>query len=102
MITTEIFLAGLMIVSTLTGLVTEAIKKIVAERNVKYRPNTVAGIVAAILSAIVGVCYVVLAGITFDARIIVYIVALIFFSWLCAMVGYDKVIDMFKNTNKKG
>ena len=103
MITMEIFLTGLMIVSTLTGLVTEAIKKIMAERNVEHRPNTIAGIVAAVLSAIIGIGYVVFAGITFDARIVAYIVALIFFSWLCAMVGYDKVVDMFKNnTNKKG
>lgn len=101
MITMEIFLAGLMIVSTLTGLVTEAIKKIVAEQNTGFRPNTIAGIVAVVLSAIVGIGYVIVARITFDALIVVYIVSLIFFSWLCAMVGYDKVVGMFKNTNKK-
>lgn len=102
MITMDIFLLGLMIVSTLTGLVTEAVKKIMAERNCEYRPNTIAGIVASALSAVIGICYVVLAGITFNAQIVVYIIALIFMSWLCAMVGYDKVIGLFKNTNKKG
>lgn len=102
MITMDVFLIGLMIVSTLTGLVTEAVKKIVAERNAECRPNTVSGIVAAILSAGVGICYVVLAGISFNAQIVVYIVALMFMSWLCAMVGYDKVVQIIKNTNKKG
>ena len=101
MITMDIFLLGLMIVSTFTGLVTEAIKKIVAERNVAYRPNTVAGIVAAILSAGLGVGYVVVTGITFTAQIVVYIVALMFIGWLGAMVGYDKITDLFKKTNKK-
>lgn len=102
MITMDVFLIGLMIVSTLTGLVTEAVKKIIAERNAECRPNTIAGIVAAVLSAGIGVCYVVLASISFTAQIVVYIVALIFMSWLCAMVGYDKVIGVIKNTNKKG
>ena len=102
MITIDVFLIGLMVVSTLTGLVTEAIKKIVAERNGTYRPNTIAGIVAAVLSAVVGIGYVLFAGLTFSTQIIVCIVALIFMSWLCAMVGYDKVIELFKNTNKKG
>lgn len=102
MITIDIFLTGLMIVSVLTGLVTEAVKKIVSERNVEYRPNTIAGIVAAILSAAIGIGYVVLAGITFTAQIVVCIIALTFMGWLCAMVGYDKVIGVFKNTNKKG
>lgn len=102
MITIDIFLTGLMIVSFLTGLVTEAVKKIVSERNVEYRPNTIAGIAAAILSAAIGIGYVVLAGIGFTSQIIVCIIALTFMGWLCAMVGYDKVIGVFKNTNKKG
>lgn len=102
MITMDIFLLGVMIVSTFTGLVTEAIKKIVAERTGTYRPNTIAGIVAAILSAGLGIGYTILAGISFTAQIVVYIVALIFIGWLGAMVGYDKITDLFNKTNKKG
>lgn len=102
MITIDIFLLGLMIVSTLTGLVTEGVKKILIECKVEYRANTVAGIVAAVLSAGVGIGYSVLAGVSFSAQTTVCIVALMFMSWLCAMVGYDKVIGLFNNTNKKG
>lgn len=102
MITTDIFLLGLMIVSTLTGLVTEAVKKIMAERNKEYRPNTIAGIVAAILSACLGAGYVIISGIAFSAQIVVYIIALMFIGWLGAMVGYDKITDLFNKTNKKG
>lgn len=101
MITIEVFLVGLMIVSTLTGLVTEAIKKIVSERNVEYRPNTIAGIVAAVLSAGIGIGYTVFMQMAFNPQIIVCIVALTFMGWLCAMVGYDKVLGLFKNTTKK-
>lgn len=96
MINFEIFLAGLMIVSTLTGLVTEAIKKILVEYNVKYRANTLAGIVSAVLSAAVGVGYVVFISGQFTVQVIICIIALVFLSWLCSMVGYDKVIGLFK------
>lgn len=95
MITFEIFLTGLMIISALTGLVTEAVKKILDEHGKKYLSNTLAGIVAAVLSLLVGVGYIVLAGITFTMQIVVCIIALILLSWLCAMVGYDKVVACF-------
>lgn len=93
MVSFETFLFGLLIVSTLTGLVTEAVKKIIVERNATYRANTIAGLVSLILSAAVGVGYILLSGIGFTTPIIIYLIALIFMSWLCAMVGYDKVIQ---------
>ena len=98
---TEIFLIGLMFISTLTGLVTEAIKKIFTEHNKTYHSNTISGIVSAILSVCVGVGYIIVQNIGFTAQNIVYIVALVFMSWLCAMVGYDKIIGQFKNTKKE-
>lgn len=101
MITFDVFLVGLMVVSTLTSLVTEAIKKILAERESKYNANTLAGIVAVILSAGIGAGYIVLTGTSFTSQIVVCIIALMFMSWLCAMVGYDKVIDYLKKTKTK-
>ena len=101
MISFDIFLIGLMVISTLTGLVTEALKKIFVENNITYRANTVAGIVSTVLSAAIGSGYVIMTDNTFTARIIVCIVALVFMSWLCAMVGYDKVIGTFKNIDKE-
>ena len=101
MITFDVFLVGLMVVSTLTSLVTEAIKKILAERESKYHANTLAGIVAVILSAGIGAGYIVLTGTSFTSQIVVCIIALMFMSWLCAMVGYDKVIDYLKKTKTK-
>lgn len=100
MISFEIFLLGLIIVSTLSSLATEAVKKIFAEHGVKYHANTLVGIVSAILSAAVGVGYAILAGIGFTAQIVVCIIGLMFMSWLCAMVGYDKVISQFKTVSK--
>jgi len=99
MISFDIFLLGLMITSVLTSLVTEAIKIILKEYNISYRSNTLTGIIALILSVAIGVGYIILTGIGFSAQIVVYLAAQAFISWLCSMVGYDKVIqaiDQFK------
>lgn len=104
MMNLEVFLIVLMIASTLTGLVTEAIKKILTEYNRTYKANTLAGIVATVLSAAIGVGYTIMAGGVFTAQTIVSIVVLIFLSWLGSMVGYDKVmqaIGQFKTNDKE-
>lgn len=96
MITFEIFLTGLLIVSTFTGLATEGVKKMLTGTNVTCPANILAAIVSVVLAVGLGVGYVILSGMSFTANIIVCIVALAFAGWLCAMVGYDKVIGSFK------
>ena len=96
----QIFMTGLLVVSALIGLVTEAVKKILTEYNKSYHANTLAGIISLVLSTAVGVCYIVVTGSVFTAQVVVGIVTFVFMSWLCAMVGYDKVIQtiaQFKN-----
>lgn len=102
MITFEVFMLGLLITSVLTGLATEAVKKVLAEHNVGYRANTLAGLIAFILSAAIGSGYVVLAGIGFTTQVIVCLIAQVFMSWLCAMVGYDKVIQAISQFKTHG
>ena len=104
MITSDIFLLGLLAVSISTSLVTEAVKKICADHNISYPANTLAGIIACILSVLIGVGYSVVAAIPFSASWVVYMIALTGLSWVCAMVGYDKVIQTLGQLNliKKG
>ena len=100
MLSLEVFLLGLLITSTLTSLVTEAVKKIMTEYDKTYRANTLVGIVALLLSVAIGCGYIVLAGLEFTSAVIICLIAQVFMSWLCAMVGYDKVIQaigQFKN-----
>lgn len=94
MINFETALLGLMIVSALTGLVTEGIKKILTEFNVNYYANTLAGIVSTALSACLGIAYIIIQEIPFTAPVIVYIIGMAFLGWLCAMVGYDKIVQV--------
>lgn len=104
MVNFEIFLLGMLITSTLTSLVTEAVKKILTEYNKTFPSNTLVGVVSLILSAAVGTGYIILTNTAFTASVAVYLVVLVFASWLCAMVGYDKVvqaISQFNTTNKE-
>lgn len=102
-ISLQTFFLGLMITSTLSGLVTEAIKKILTEQNKSYHANTLAGIVAAILSIAISIGYILVTNIGFTTQTIIYTIALVFMSWLCAMVGYDKVAQTLAQIkNKKG
>ncbi len=103
MISLDVFLIGLFVISTLTGIVTEAVKHLLTSLKVKYQANVLSGIVAVILSAGVGVCYILLANIGFTAGSVISLIGLALMSWLSAMVGYDKVIqviDQFKNIKK--
>ena len=93
MITLEIFLLCLLAVSIFTGLTTEAVKKVFVELKINYHANVLAGLVSLILSAAVGIGYICWTNIDFTSQNIIFIVALTFLSWLCAMVGYDKVIQ---------
>lgn len=103
MISFQTFLLGLLLISTLTGLATEAVKNIFIEKNKTYYANTLAGVVALVLSVLIGVGYMLVNELCFTAPNIVYLIALVFMSWLCAMVGYDKVIQaisQFKTSEK--
>lgn len=103
MIGFEMPITGLLVISTLTGLVTEAIKKILAENNISYKANTLAGIVSVVLSIVACVGYAAIYETGFTSEVVVCSVAITFLSWLCSMIGYDKVmqtISQFKMDRK--
>lgn len=91
--TMEIFLLLLLITSSVAGLATEGIKKLLDEKGRNYSKNALAGYVSLALSVLVGGGYIILFEIHLDAKLFVYLIALMLLSWLCAMVGYDKVIQ---------
>jgi uncharacterized membrane protein YkgB len=91
--TLQVFLMLLLIVSVLTGLTVEGAKKLLDEYNKTYHANALAGIVSVVLSVLVGAGYEILISGNLTATIAVYLIALVFLSWLCSMVGYDKVVQ---------
>lgn len=91
----EIFAVALVTISVLTSLMVEAIKKLIGEKK-KYSPNVLAMIVSVVVSVLVIVGYLLYYSIPFTTQIAVVSVALIVLSFLCATLGYDKVIQTLK------
>lgn len=89
----EIFLMLLMGVSILTGLFTESIKMALDDAGKTYKSNILAGIVAVVLSAAAGAGYIIMTDTQINSKMAVILLALVLLSWLCSMVGYDKVIQ---------
>lgn len=89
----QFFTTGLLLISATIGLVTEVVKKILDELNKTYRSNILAGVVALAVSSAACVGIVLYTDTVFTTPLIVEIVTFVFASWLCAMVGYDKVIQ---------
>lgn len=96
----ENVLTEVVVVAALTGMATEAIKKILAEFNKTYHSNTLAGIVSVILSVAIGAGNITVSQAIWDRAAVCHIICLVFASWLCAMVGYDKVVQTLKQINK--
>lgn len=89
-------ISALAIVSAIVTLTTQGIKKILDEMGKTYKSNLLAAIVSIVLSVACVVGYVLYNGIPFTVQIVVLAVAFAFLSWLCAMVGYDKVKMLIK------
>ena len=88
----EKFLLVLMVCSTVTTLTVEATKIMLGERKASY--NLIAAIESIIIAGAVSAGYIILKEVAITPKVVVLIVALILFSWLCSMLGFDKVKQM--------
>lgn len=79
----------LMLCSVLTGLIVEAIKKMMDTK----KHNITAAVVSIVVGAAVPIGYILYNGMAFDKTVALYVVSIIVLSWLCAMLGYDKVVQ---------
>lgn len=87
---------ALLVVSLLTNLTVEGIKKLLDGTNAKYSSNVLAAILSTILSGAVCAIYLIMNDIGFSVKIGVEIVVLMYLGFLVATVGYDKVIQTLK------
>lgn len=90
--TLHVFLIMLLACSIFTTLTVEGIKKMFIDGKAN-KTNIIVAIVAIVLAIIIGFGYAAIFAVVINAQYIVAIVALCFLSWLCAMVGYDKVVQ---------
>lgn len=95
------FVSALFIISALTALTVEAIKKLMGAEK-KCNSDVLAAVVSFVLSVASSVCYMIYNSIQFSAQMIIVIIAFVFLSFLCATVGYDKVYKaIFEKLLKK-
>lgn len=90
----------LALTSALTTLTTEAVKNSIPEGS-KYSKNILAGVVAIVIGVLVSIGYCVLTHTKPTSEVIVYAVSLVALSWICAMVGYDKVVQTLSQVKNK-
>lgn len=96
----ETILMLLAITSALTTLATEAVKKMIPEK-AEYSKNILAGLVAIVVGVLVSIGYCILTHTAATPEVVVYAVCLVILSWICAMVGYDKVIQTLTQIRDK-
>lgn len=95
-----IFITLLFAFSVVTGLIVQAIKQFVTDKqNFSYN------ILALIIALIVGVCgtaiYYQLNSITYTANSIIFMILLGLGSALCSMLGYDKIVQAIQQIQNK-
>lgn len=87
---------ALLIVSVITNLTVEGIKKLLDGTEVKYSSNVLAAILSVLIACAVSVIYLIMTDTVFTMKIGVEIVVLMYLGFLISTVGYDKVIQMLK------
>ena len=97
--TAPMFLMLLAAFSSISGLITEGIKKLISDKkNLSY--NLLALIVALIVGGVGCVIYYQLTGIPYTTNNIIYIILMGLASGLSSMVGYDKIKQMIQQFAK--
>lgn len=88
-----IMITGIAVISILTTLTAEALKKTFNEAGIKYSSNIMAAVVAVILSITVSAGYIIFNDIEWTAQVVITIIAMAFLSFLGATTGWDKVMQ---------
>ena len=88
--------SALLVVSLLTNLTVEGIKKLLEGSNKTYSSNILAAILSTVIAGAVCVIYLIMNDVAFSLKIGVEVVILMYLGFLVSTVGYDKVIQTIK------
>lgn len=91
---------ALLIVSVVTNLTVEGIKKLLDGTTVKYSSNVLAAVSSVIISCAVCIIYLIMNDIVFSLKVGVEIVILMYLGFLTSTVGYDKVVQMIEQIQR--
>ncbi len=99
--TVEMFLILMAFFSTVTSLVTSAVKKYLDSMKATYASNVVVLVVAVFVGGIGTGVFYALNGYPFNTVNIICIFLMIGANWLGAMIGYDKIKQAITQFGKK-
>lgn len=99
--TIELFLILLSILSVVTSLITEGVKKLFDSLNVKYVSNVVVLCVSIIIGGIGTTVFYLWNDFAFTTLNIICIFLMVCANWLCAMLGYDKVMQALEQIKNR-
>ena len=89
--TIQIFLILLTLFSTITGLLTEGIKKFLDDECIKYASNIIVLISAILVGGFGTIIYYTIFSTPLTVVNIICIPLMVIANWLGAMIGYDKI-----------
>ena len=101
LVTMSFFLIALGISSTFTSLAVQALKKAFGKTWEKVPTNIVATVVSLILAVGISFGYAILKDVVIDKYFVVWVIAYTGCTWLCAMLGYDKIKQSIEQWFKK-
>lgn len=87
---------ALLIVSLVTNLTVEGIKKLLADTKIKYSSNVLAAVSSVVIAFAVSVIYMIMNDVALSLKIGVEVVILMYLGFLTSTIGYDKVIQTIK------
>lgn len=99
--TITLFSTLLFAFSTITSLVTQAVKKFLDEEKKVYSSNILVLIIACFVGVLGTSIFYVFLNIQFNLQNILCILLLTLANWVGSMVGYDKVIQTIKQISSK-
>lgn len=94
--TSGFLISALALISVLTSLTVEALKKLFNEKQIQYSSNLLAVVVSVVLTIAVSVGYILYFAIPVTIQVIITVIALAFLSFLGATVGFDKIKQMIE------
>lgn len=94
---------SLLIVTIITNLTVEGIKKTLKGTKIKVSSDILAAIISILAACAISVIHLIMTDTVFTMKIGVEIIVLMYLGFLVSTVGYDKVFQMLKQiTNRKG
>lgn len=92
--TITLFLAILTITSSVSSLITEAIKKMLDPMDVKYSSPAIISIVAVVVGVLGTLVYYFVNRMPVDGISILFVALETLATWLVSQLGYDKVKEL--------